>query len=146
MRFRQKNKRQAVANVEMTPMIDVVFQLLIFFMLTSTFVVHTSIPLDLAESPSGTRTQHQDIVISVVPADGGPDSAAGVYINETAVTDWREFTDRLRGLHEQNPDALVLVRPDRRVTTERLVRVLGYVNSVGFTKFGLAAQAVEEKP
>ncbi|NJL72814.1 MAG: hypothetical protein HC888_15260 [Candidatus Competibacteraceae bacterium] len=46
MKFRRQVKRKVVPTVEMTPIIDVVFQLLIFFMVTSSFVVHTTVPIE----------------------------------------------------------------------------------------------------
>jgi biopolymer transport protein ExbD len=43
------------------------------------------------------------------------------------------------------PDMLVLIRPDARVETRRLVRVLGIASSVGVERYGIAAQPLEEE-
>ena len=52
MRFRkqERDRRRILAEVDLTPLIDVVFQLLIFFMLTATFVVQSSIQIEVPEA------------------------------------------------------------------------------------------------
>jgi len=86
MKFKRNDKRKIRAAVEMTPLIDVVFQLLIFFMLSSTFVVQTSIPIEtpLAEGAEKLALQspYENIVIiaqaPAQPTDGDDLPGLGV--------------------------------------------------------------------
>ena len=76
MKFRQKEKRKVRANVDLTPLIDVVFQLLIFFMLSATFVVQSSIQIEMPEAEGTTTLEQKDISITLTYGEGGPDSLA----------------------------------------------------------------------
>ena len=55
------------------------------------------------------------------------------------------FSERLAIEIEERPDLMVLIRPDARVETRRLVRVFGIASSVGIERFGIAAQPLSEE-
>lgn len=145
MKFKRNNKRRIVANVEMTPLIDVVFQLLIFFMLSSTFVVQTSIPVEIPQSEGATKMEHKELVISLKPGVGGPDDEGEIYVDEVSIGSWEELTSTLAEFSQRKPDAVVLLRPDTRVDYGRLVRVLGIASNVGIEHYGFAAQPPSEE-
>lgn len=145
MKFKRKNKRRIVANVEMTPLIDVVFQLLIFFMLSSTFVVQTSIPVEIPESEGTTQLEHKELVISLQFGTGGPGDGGPIYVDEVAMESWEELTSTLAEFNEKKPNALVLFRPDTQVDYGRLVKVLGIASNVGIEQYGFAAQPPSEE-
>ena len=65
MKFKRNDKRKVRAAVELTPLIDVVFLLLIFFMLSSTFVVQTSIPIEIPESVGAEQFEQKDLSITL---------------------------------------------------------------------------------
>jgi len=146
MKFARSNDKHKVrATVDMTPIIDVVFQLLIFFMLTSSFVVQSSIPIEMPEVPEGgTELEKKDLTITLAHGEGGPDNQGKIYfmIDESIeVSSWEEFDTLLREHYKESPDEIIRVEADKRVTTQRLVYVLSQLNAVGFTKYGLAAES-----
>ena len=145
MKFKRNNKRRIVANVEMTPLIDVVFQLLIFFMLSSTFVVQTSIPVEIPESEGTTQLENKDLVISFRPGTGGPDDGGEIYVDDVSIATWEELSSTLAEFSEKKPNATVLFRPDTRIDYGRLVKVLGIASNVGIKSFGFAAQPPAEE-
>ena len=145
MKFKRNSKRRIVANVEMTPLIDVVFQLLIFFMLSSTFVVQTSIPVEIPESEGTTQLEHKELVISLKPGAGGPDDGGEIYVDDVSIGSWEELTSTLAEFSEKKPDAVVLFRPDTHVDYGRLVKVLGIASNVGIEHYGFAAQPPAEE-
>jgi biopolymer transport protein ExbD len=151
MKFKRNNKRRVVANVEMTPLIDVVFQLLIFFMVSSTFVAQTSIPIELPVGEGATKLEIKDVVISLSTEPGGPDSEGKITVEGgdlqgiVEVADWSELTGLLSEIGSRKPDVLVLIRSDRAIPSGRLVRVLGIASSLGIKHYGLAAQAPEDE-
>ena len=144
MRFKRDNRRRIKANVEMTPLIDVVFQLLIFFMLSSTFVAQTSIPIEVAESDGAEQVEHKELTITLQQGEGGPENEGRVYINEIEIQNWGELTNTLTELHERAPEAMVLIRPDARVPTGRTIKVMGILNNSGITSYGVEAQPPKE--
>ncbi len=141
MKFPRNNTRKIRASVELTPLIDVVFQLLIFFMLSSTFIVQTSVPIELPEADGAGQLERKELTITLVYGTGGPGDGGEVYVNDVSITNWTQLTRLLVDLREREPEALVLIRPDARVPTERLVKVLGFANSVGIKNYGIAATA-----
>jgi len=146
MNFKKNSNRRIRATIDATPLIDVVFQLLVFFMLTSSFVVHTSVPVELSEAEGASELDNKEMSITLVYGAGGPEDGGEVYINEVPIANWTQLTRSMAELRERDPEAMVLIRPDARVPTERLVKVLGFANSVGIKHYGIAAIPPAEAP
>jgi biopolymer transport protein ExbD len=143
MKFTRNEKRKVRANVEMTPLIDVVFQLLIFFMLSSTFVVQSSVPIEVPTSEGSLQFDHKELSITLEFGEGGPDGRGRVHVNEIEIASWAELSNTLAEFHRNQPEAAVLVRPDRRVETGRTIQVLGLVTSAGINRYFIAAEPPE---
>ncbi len=124
----------------MTSMVNVVLLLLLFFMLTSSFVVQSSVPIEMVQSEGAAQMERKDMTITLAVGEGGPDNGGGVFVEETPVNDWAGLSTALMELKSRNPEAQVMVRPDKNVPTERLMRVLGIANGAGITHYGIAAQ------
>lgn len=147
MKFARKDKFKRRANVDLTPLIDVVFQLLIFFMLSATFVVQSSIPIQTPEAESTEQQiDSRDVTLTLQFGDGGPENGGPVFINDQEIPDWGTLTLALTALRETNPEVLVLIRPDARVPTGRLVKAIDIANSVGIDRYLIAAQQPRGEP
>jgi len=145
MKFSRNKSSKAGTSVDMTPMIDVVFQLILFFMLSSTFVVQTSIPVELPKAEGAEKLESKKLTITLTFGTGGPEGGGEVYANDVPIENWTQLTRLLVELREREEEPLVLIRPDARVPTERLVKVLGLANGVGIKNYGIAAAPPEEK-
>ena len=149
MKFRESdsNKRKVKAAFDLTPLIDVMFQLILFFMLSSTFVVQSSIQIEMPEAEGATTLEQKDLSITLAHGMGGPDDGGLIYMGDEEVATWEELGQRLLEESQRAPDAvpMLLIRSDGRVPMARTVRVWGLATSVGFTKFGVAAQPLEEE-
>lgn len=145
MKFVRNDKRKVRANLDMTPLIDVVFQLLVFFMLSSTFVVQTSIPIEVPESQGSKTINSRDLTVTLSTDPGGPDQLGKVFVEDVEIADWAELSSTLEELSERDPEALVLIRADGRIPTGRTIQVLGIVTSAGIKKYFVAAQAPQEE-
>jgi len=143
MQIKGSRDKKVRATLDMMPMIDVTFQLIIFFLLSSTFVVQTSVPIELSRSEGAAQLEKKNMTITLAAGEGGPDNGGAVYADDTEITAWIDLRRVLLELKNRNPDALVLVRPDRNVPTERLVYVLGMANNLGIVHYGIAAQQAE---
>jgi biopolymer transport protein ExbD len=116
--------------LNLTPLIDVVFQLLIFFVITMTFASHNEylLPIDLAEAAAGQPDQDnpfEGMTISVM-ANGQV-----VLDGDEPVTD-AAVRERLLALRERNPDAQILLRGDEHASHGRVLKLLDLVTEVGF--------------
>jgi len=144
MKFRDKRKRRGDVRVDLTPLIDVVFQLLIFFMLSATFVVQSSIQIEMPEAEGATNLEQKDLSITLAYGTDGPGGGGKIYVNNDEMTTIEALTERLSAEVQRQPEVMLLVRTDARTDTGRLVEVLGIASSVGITKFGIGAQPPED--
>ncbi len=145
MRFR-RNRKKIGPFADLTPLITVVLQLVFFFMLSTSFVAHTSIPIEVPEASGTPRFDEKALSVTLQYGEGGPDGQGPVYIDGEAISDWGQLATRLAELSHGRPGAMVLVRPDQRVPTGRTIRVLGLLDNAGIRRYSIEAQAPKESP
>jgi len=124
------------ASINLTPMIDVVFLLVIFFMVGSHFGdpegrIDVSVP-GVGELRSMTRVPDERLV--EVTGSGS------VTLDQVAVTD-QQLADQLRYAHDQYPDVRVAVRGDGTASFQRVAEVLQVIRSTGVKQMGIAARS-----
>ena len=142
MRLREpeRERNRVRANVDLTPLIDVVFQLLIFFMLSATFIAQTSIDIEMPEAKGAASIEHKDLAVTLVYGEGGPGGGGPIFIDDEEMTTMGEFSRRLSEEVQRRPDLRLLIRPDARVPTGRLVEVFGHIRNEGIEEYYIAAQ------
>jgi biopolymer transport protein ExbD len=147
MKFRVATveKRRVRASLDLTPLIDVVFQLLVFFMLSSTFVVQSSIQIEVPVAEGSEALEQKDLSITLQYGDGGPDGNGRVYVDSDEISSWAELSGIIADEMAVRPDTMVLIRPDARIETGRLVQVLGIATSVGVERYGILAEPPPEE-
>ena len=128
MRMRAKHK--AITSTALISMTDVVFLLLIFFILTSTYVTVTGI--DIPTTQNAHSEMRSNITLSI-------DANERISVNQAPVTQDR-LEATLRGHFEQNPDMTVVIQSHRDISIGRVVELIDISKSAGFTKYYLAAQ------
>lgn len=131
MRRSHTEAETAPLGVNLTPMIDLVFILLIFFIVTSSFVKETGIDVSRPSAETATRKEASNILVAL-NKDGA------IWIERRNV-DLRTLRVHIERLHAENPAAQVIVIPDKAVVAERLVRVLDQVRLAGVERIALAA-------
>lgn len=116
-------------NVNITPLIDVVFQLLIFFMLTSSFLL-PSIKVDLPSGESGSVAKNNDIVVSI-------DKDGKIYLDNN-LTDSELLPKALKDAISRSETKLVMISADKRTPYEVVFNVIDAVMSAGSKGFKLS--------
>lgn len=144
MKFRRSEKRKADTGLDLTPVVDVMFQLVLFFVLSSTFVVQNSISIQLPEATGTTMLEQKDLSVTLARGEGGPDGKGPIYVDQVPVASIAELARVLSAARTERPDIRVLIRADAAVQTARLVEVLGVASSVGIERYGIAAQPPHE--
>ena len=131
--------------IELTPLIDVVFLLLIFFMISTTFTKETKLQINLPESSSEQTSVEPSSVEVHVGADSeyaiasDADAVARVLINsnrETLVNALTEFSDR--------DDLLLIIRADKKATHDDVFKVLDVAQQLGLTNITFATKQIIE--
>ena len=140
MNLRTNRKRRVQFTLDMTPMIEVVLQLLIFFMLSSTFVVQSSIQIEMPQAKGASTLEQKDLSITIAYGGGGPDGKGKIFVDSVEIASMKELGHILSQRVAEQPDVKVLLRSDTRTETGRLVEVMGIANSVGITRYGIGAE------
>ncbi len=126
MNFRSSDggrvQRRAI-EVDLTALVDVVFQLLIFFLLTSNYVVQQSqqapqVPVELPESSLEAEEQPIDDFTVVVDADGQ------LFIGENERVSLEELAVRFARARDKEEQTVVLIRGDQDVSYGRIAEVM----------------------
>ena len=125
------------ARIEIIPMIDTVFFLLVFFMMASlSMTVYRGMSLSLPKAASG--EPRQDRVSVSVTRDGV------IYLDRDQVEP-AQLTEKLRALHEKDPEVVVVVSADGDVTHRRVVEAMDAARLAGISRMAIAVQPMEKK-
>ena len=123
--FLSRREEELVVNI--TSLIDVIFILLIFFMVSTQFK-RSSLPLDLPQSEDTTQEQNTTKVLAV--------TANAIELDGNAVT-LETLQATLTALYEQNPDLALSLECERTVDFERIVQILTKIQAVGISRIGI---------
>jgi biopolymer transport protein ExbD len=126
-----------LAEINVTPMVDVMLVLLVIFMVTAPLLT-VGVPLDLPKSRASQLTEPKKPVIISLNRN------AEVFIGDERIgADQLEL--RLAALAEEDPNRIVYFRSDKANTYAQLMETLGLVNQAGFSKVSLVAEAAAPK-
>lgn len=121
------------AEINMTPMLDIVFIMLIFFIVTTSFIKESGIEVNRPTAQSAQRTERGNILIGIRP--GGE-----IWIDQRVV-DLRAVRANVERLLAENPEGSVVIQADRETVTGTLVQVMDQVRLGGVTSVSIAADA-----
>jgi biopolymer transport protein TolR len=129
---RGPGRYRPMAEINVTPLVDVMLVLLVVFMITAPLLT-VGVPVDLPQTQAPAINEPKEpLVISV-------DKVGDIYIQDTQVpTD--SLVSRLEAITGNNPDAILYVRGDRAINYGRVLEVMSLVSSAGYRKVSLIAQ------
>jgi biopolymer transport protein ExbD len=131
------------AGIEITPLIDVVFLLLLFFMVSTNFVQNKSISVNLPESREGATVVSEQLEISVDAQ--GRYSLAGVSVGRDFASLVDGLNRQLQALPAQEAKQLsVLIRADASAAHQSVVTVLDACASVGLNRVSLGTTGLTQ--
>jgi len=134
MKFGNRSGAGVEVDISLTPLIDVVFLLLIFFMVTTTFDRQTGLKVELPKAAMKAEAIEQvEIVI---------DAQGRFYIDDRAVTNTEPATLRkaMRAVIEESPDKALLIRADGRAPHQAFVTVMDVAQLLGVKRLRIATQ------
>ncbi len=121
-----------MGRLDIAPLIDVVLLLLIFFMLTSSFITPTGLRIDLPES-SVTEPQEKDNLVVGVSEEGE------LYLDDELIS-WENFRERLASNQSAGPDRVLILKADKETRHGMVVRVMSLARELGWKRMAIAAQ------
>ena len=134
MRFAKKNRRETAINI--APLVDVVFLLVIFFAVTTTFLDTAGLELDLPKSDGRTERDQESLVVFV-------DREGAIFFDEQPIADTDALAATLREALEARDanDREVVLRGDEKVDYGLVVSVMDAIREAGGASLNLAAQS-----
>lgn len=126
-----KRRRAPRNKFDITPMVDCIFQLLIFFMLATTLrTATTGLALELPKAVTAQAQEATELVIEM-SKDGK------MYVNNKQVSH-EQLRSLVRERVQKNPDLFVIIKADRRVVYDEVIKAMDDVRAVGGYRLGLA--------
>ena len=133
MRNRHSRRQSgAVAEINMTPLVDMVFILLIFFIVTASFVKETGVDVSRPSAKTAVKKELANILISITPN-------GEVWMDKRQV-DRRAVRANVERMHAENPEGSVIILADKEAKTGLLIEVMDQARLAGVANVSIAAQ------
>jgi biopolymer transport protein ExbD len=132
---RRRARAKAESEVNLTPMLDVVFIMLIFFIVTASFVKEAGIDISRPGAATAVRKERGNILIAITANDQ-------IWMNRRQV-DPRALRANIERMHAENPQGSVVVQADKDAKTGLLVKVMDAARLAGVKEVSLAADIVK---
>jgi biopolymer transport protein ExbD len=132
MRKISRTEAEEESNIDITPLIDVVFIMLIFFIVTATFVKETGIDVNKPDAPTAVVKENANILIAI-------DAKNNIWIDQRKV-DIRSVRPNIERLHAENPQGSVVIQADKGSKTDTLISVMDASRAAGVYNVSIAAE------
>jgi len=133
-RYSQRQSLSTLSEINITPLLDLAFVLLIIFMIT-TPLLESSMNLTIPSS-SATNPPIKSSKVQIVSID-----RSETIRFDNQVIDLKALTARLTELKQTNPDIAVVIRPDRDLPVQKLIALMDALKQAQITKLGIATKA-----
>ena len=133
-RYSQRQSLSTLSEINVTPLLDLAFVLLIIFMITTPLLessMNLVIPSSGAKNPPISSSQVQTVSI---------DRTDTIRFNNQVV-DLEALSAQLTQVKQTNPDVAIVIRPDRDLPVQKLIGLMDALQRTGITKVGIATRA-----
>jgi len=130
MRRAKQQEDEKVA--DLTPMLDVVFIMLIFFIVTATFIKETGVEINRPDTQTAEFKKYVSLLVGV-----GADSS--IWIDKKKV-DVRNVRPLIEQLHAENPKGGLVIQADSKAKVEKLLAVMEAARQVGIAQVAIASE------
>ncbi len=136
MNFRPADRRRSwvTASVDITPLVDVIFQLLIFFFYTANFIQNPHIPVKLSKASSAVSSSSQQPLVLTI-------TKKGEIVLEGTKLDLKGLKVRLSKVAADKPKTQLMIRPDNDAQAGRLIKIIDTARSAGLTRVGVVTKS-----
>ncbi len=135
---RRRGKIRPMAEINVTPFVDVMLFLLIVFMVTAPLLT-VGVPVDLPKTRAQALGQDNEPLSVTLRSNGD------IYLQNAPIAE-EALIDKLRAISKGGYDQRIFVRGDKAVDYGRVMEVMGMINDAGFTHIGLVTDVARRKP
>jgi len=129
-----RRRRRDETRVDVTPLIDIIFQLVLFFMVSTTFVTTPGIQVDLPRSSSDTILRERNDLNVWMTEEGS------VFLNDSALS-WDALSAAFRAASRRDPQTLVILKADTKIDHGRVVGIMDLARREGLFNLAIATEA-----
>ena len=130
--FSEAQGQEEESEINITPMLDVVFIMLIFFIVTASFVKEAGIEVNRPDAQTAELKEKANILIAITANNQ-------IYVDRRRV-DPRAVRANIERLHAENPQGTVVIQADKESKTETLIQVMDASRQAGVFDVAIAAQ------
>ena len=127
-----QNVEEEEAEINITPMLDVVFIMLIFFIVTASFVKESGLEVNRPDAPTAAKKENANILVAIGASNE-------IWINRRRI-DPRAVRANIERMHAENPEGAVIIQADKKAFTETLVLVMDSARQAGVFNVSIAAE------
>jgi len=127
-----ETSRKPLSSFSLSSLTDIVFLLLVFFLLTSQFVIQTGVKVKLPASKMNEQSMPTKLIVSITEVET-------VYVG-SEVTDINSVALKLSKLKETITENNLVIRADKSVNIDLVIQVIDAAKSVGITKFTIETE------
>ena len=131
MRKRRFQSTEEEAEINLTSMLDIVFIMLIFFVVTASFIKESGVEVSRPQASTAVRKEQGNILVGITAGDE-------VWVDRRRV-DVRAVRANIERLHAENPKGAVVIQADKETKTGMLVQVIDQVRMAGVADVSIAA-------
>jgi biopolymer transport protein ExbD len=128
---RKRNKREE-STLDLTPMLDIVFIMLIFFIVTTSFIKESGIEVNRPNAETAERDQKGNILVAISENNE-------IFIDRRKV-DLRAIRPNIIRLKAENPEGSVIIQADKASQTGLLVEAMDQIRLAGVQEISIAAE------
>ena len=131
--MRRKNRRQQdESGLDLTPMMDIVFIMLIFFIVTTSFVKETGIEVNRPNADTAERDEKGNILVAISQNNE-------IWIDKRRV-DWKAVRANIERLKIEYPEGSVIIQADKEARSGLLVETMDQIRLAGVQNISIAAK------
>lgn len=120
---------ELITDINVTPLVDIVLVLLIILMVTASYIVSKSIPMDLPNSSTGEESPPRTLTVSI-------DQESVLYV-DAEPTSWDDLPAIARRFAQAEDEPRAVIAADRRVSHGEFIRIVDILRGAGITKYAI---------
>ena len=128
----QDSTQEEESEINLTPMLDVVFIMLIFFIVTASFIKEAGIEVNRPDATTSRPLEKVNILVAI-------SSTGEIWIDHRRV-DIRSLRPLIERMHAENPKGAVVIQADKQATTEMLISVMDAARQANVYNVSIASQ------
>ena len=130
--IRRRRRAPEDSSIDITPMLDIVFIMLIFFIVTTTFIKETGVEVNRPNASTAVADERGNILIAITENNE-------IYIDKRLI-DLRAVRANVERLKAENPEGSVIIQADKSSKTGLLVETMDHVRLAGVQNVSIAAE------